>query len=173
MSLYKSAKSPFYIYDFQINGRRFFGSTKARNKKDAEAVERDLKAKAKAEIEQEKRTGNGPLSLDIATGRYWNEVGQHHANDANTWRELERLNAYFGKDKRLDEIRDAEVAAFVANRRKQTVKGKKEGKDGNPAPMIAPRTVNASTVLLKSIFNRAERTWRYSFPSSRTGGTTC
>ena len=164
MSLHKSPKSPFYSYDFIINGRRFFGSTKARNKKDAEAVERQLKAKAKADIEQEKRTGNGPLILDIATGRFWTEVGQHHVNASNTWRELERVNGYFGKDKRLDEITDADVAAFVAWRRKHTVRVKKKHKDDAPVKLIAPRTVNASIVLLKSIFTRAERTWRYSFP---------
>lgn len=164
MSVYKDARSPFYSYDFQIQRRRFFGSTEARNKKDAEAVEKQLKAKAKADLEQEKVTGTGPLTLDIAAGRYWTEVGEHHKQAKDTFRELERLVGFFSKDKRLDEIKDADVAAFVSWRRKQTVKGRKASKDGTPAPLIAPRTVNAGTILLAAIFLRAERTWRYSLP---------
>ncbi|WP_442872908.1 tyrosine-type recombinase/integrase [Aurantimonas sp. C2-3-R2] len=147
-----------------MDGRRFFGSTKARNKKDAEAVERDVKAQAKADIAQEKRTGSGPLTLDYAAGRYWREVGEHHAQNRDTFRELDRLLGFFGKDKRLDTIKDADLAAFVSWRRKQTVERRGKNKDAPPAPLIAPRTVNAGTVLLKAIFMRAERTWRYSFP---------
>ncbi|WAJ26269.1 tyrosine-type recombinase/integrase [Antarcticirhabdus aurantiaca] len=164
MSVFKGPKSPFYQYDFQIDGRRFHGSTKAKNKKDADAVERELKAKAKADLEQEKKTGSGPITMRFAAGRYWTEVGEHHKQAKDTFRELERLVGFFGKDKRLDEIKDADVAAFVSWRRKQTVKGRKASKDGTPAPLIAPRTVNAGTILLSAIFLRAERTWRYSLP---------
>lgn len=164
MSVYKSPKSPFYGYDFQIDGRRFFGSTKARNKKDAEAVERELKAKAKADIAEEKRVGSGPLTLDTAFGKYWTEIGQHHANAQTTYRDLERILAYFGKDQRLDEVGDAELAALVSWRRAQTPKGRKAVK-GKPLQLIAPATVNRSTVeLLKAVIGRARRTWRHSFP---------
>ena len=95
MSVYKSPKSPFYSYDFKLHGRRFYGSTKARNKKDAEAVERQLKAKAKADLEQERRTGNGPLTLDVAAGHFWDEVGQRHAGSTDAFRNLERLLDFF------------------------------------------------------------------------------
>lgn len=164
MSLHKPAKSPFYQYDFIIKGRRFYGSTEARNKKDAEAVERDLKAKARADIEQEKKTGNGPLLLRHAGGRYMTEVGDHHANAANTFTEIERLIGFFGPDQRLDAITNDDVARMVAWRRGHTVKGRKEDKDGNPVKVIAPRTVNATTVALKSLMNRAQDTWGHQFP---------
>lgn len=165
MSLYKTAKSPFYQYDFQINGRRFLGSTKARNKKDAEAVEKELKAKARTDLEREKITGKGPLTLDVACGRYWTEIGEHHAGHMDTWRDLQRLITHLGRDKRLDEITDADVAALVAWRRKQTIKGRVKDKDGNPVDLIAASTVNRSTTgVLKKLFTRAKRTWRYQFP---------
>jgi integrase len=165
MSVYKSPKSPFYSYDFRLHGRRFFGTTKAKSRKAAEAVERGLRAKARADVEAERRTGNGPLTLDIAAGRYWQEVGQHHAGSANTWRDLERLLRYFGKGKRLDQITDADVAALVAWRRGQTLKGRAEDKDGRPVAAISPSTVNRSTTaVLKKVFTRAKRTWRYTFP---------
>ena len=165
MSVYKRANSPFYAFDFQLGGHRFFGSTKARNKKDAEAAERELKAKAKADVEALKRTGNGPLTLDIAAGRYWQEKGQHHADSAATYRDLARLVEFFGKTKRLDQITDADVAALVAWRRDQTLKGKTKARDGSPIPKVANATVNRSaTAVLKKLFMRAKRTWRYTFP---------
>ncbi|GLS99497.1 integrase [Sphingobium jiangsuense] len=169
MSVYKPPKSPFYSYDFRIQGRRFYGSTKARNKKDAELVERQIKAKAKADIEAEKRTGNGPLTLDVACGRYWSEVGERHANSGDTYRNLARLVEFFGADKRLDEITDADVAAMVAWRsgHQATVMVRNEAGDlvKKPVRPVTPATVNrTATQVLKALFSRARRTWRYSFP---------
>jgi hypothetical protein len=43
MSLYKSPKSPFYRYDFVIEGHRFHGSTRRATRREAEAVERAIK----------------------------------------------------------------------------------------------------------------------------------
>ena|SRR5271166_2737441 len=159
MSVYKRGKSGFYSYDFWLGGIRFLGNTEAKNKKDAESVERAAKGKAREDIGAKSRTGNEPLIMRIAAGRYWQEVGQHHAGSATTYRDLERLVGYFGKDRRLDEIGDADVAALVAWRRKQTIKGRKG------VATIAPATVNRSTTeVLKKIFTRAKRTWRYQFP---------
>ena len=105
-------------------------------------------------------TGNGPLILDIAAGRYWLEVGQHHAGSDTTKRDLARLVERLGPTKRLDQITDADVSALVAWRRAQTIKGNK-GK----ASKSLPATVNRSTLEpLKKLFTRAKRTWRYSFP---------
>jgi integrase len=164
MSVYKSAKSQYYSYDFQLDNRRFFGSTKAKNRKQAEAVERDLRAKARADIEAEKRTGNAPLTLDVAAGRYFQEVGQHHADSDATFRNLNRLVHYFGKTKRLDQITDADVSALVAWRRAQTIKGRVKDMDGNPVAAVSPATVNRSTTeVLKKLFTRAKRTWRFQF----------
>ncbi|WP_137871273.1 site-specific integrase [Sphingopyxis sp. 2PD] len=169
MSIYKSPKSPFYSYDFQLNRRRFHGTTKARNKKDAEIVERQIKAQAKVDMEQERLTGNGPLTIDIATGRYWTEVGQYHSGSGDTWTNLQRLIDFFGSAKRLDEISDREVAALVAWRRAQFVMVNKRDEDGKltqcPVRPLAPATVNRSTILpLRALFGRASRVWRYQLP---------
>jgi integrase len=165
MSVYKSAKSPFYAYDFQIDGRRFHGSTKARSKRDAEAVERQLKATAKAEIAQEVKAGHGPITLDFAAGRYWTEVGQHHRGSLNTHHYLDLLISFFGPNKRLDQITDDDVAALVAWRRAQPVHGRAKTKDGKVARVVGHATVNRTALLpLKAIFTRAKRTWRYSLP---------
>ncbi|MBE7731464.1 tyrosine-type recombinase/integrase [Devosia faecipullorum] len=165
MSVFTAAKTPFYQYEFQVHRRVFRGSTKARSKKEALAVEKELKAKARADMEQEKRTGNGPLTLDLAAGRYWEEVGKHLANSGTTWTDLDRLIKFFSGDTRLDQITDREVAGLVSWRRGQTKQGRAKKADGTQMQLIAPATVNRSTtVLLKSLFTRARRTWRYQFP---------
>lgn len=142
---------------FSFRSRRFSGNTEARNKKDAEAVERQLKAEANADLDEAKRTGNGPLLLRHAAGRYWQEVGQHHRDGAGTWNAFDLLTKHFGPDKRLDEITDADVAGLVAWRRTHTVKGK--GKKP-----IGPATVNRSVVEpLRKLFIRARVAWRHQF----------
>ncbi len=46
----------------------------------------------------------------------------------------------------------------------QTVMGRKVDKGGNPVKLIAPRTVNATTLTLKFVMNRAQDTWGHQFP---------
>jgi integrase len=161
MSVYKSAKSPFYAYDFVVNGHRFHGSTKTGNKKEALVVEAGVRAQAKKDIAIAKTTGQGPLTINVAAGRYWNEVGKHLTNHLDTWRALERLIKYFGKEKRMDAITDADVAALVAWRRSQRRWGKTHYKDDREMATVSNATVNRdTTAMLKRLFMRARRTWK-------------
>jgi integrase len=157
MSVYKKPGYPHYYFDFQISGKRFHGSTEAGNQKDAEAAEKRLKLKARADIEAQRQTGNAPMSLDMAAERYWNEVGQGHKDAAATWTNLRRIIGFIGKDKRLDAITDADVAALVAWRRNQAVKGQTR--------KVAPATVNRSAIEpLRKILNRARKVWHVALP---------
>ena len=158
MSVFKRPGAETYSFNFQVRGRRISGNTQARNKKDAEAVERQLKAKAKADMEAERRTGNGPPTLNDAAGRYWQEAGKDHRDSAATHRNLVRLIEYFGAGKRLDEIGDADVSALIAWRRTQTLRGRKGGKP------VSHSTVNRSTTeVLRKLFTRARKAWGYQF----------
>jgi hypothetical protein len=57
MSVRKDPRSPYWHYDFQISGRRFYGSTKARTERDAEAVERAVRERARnGHIQPRKRS---------------------------------------------------------------------------------------------------------------------
>jgi hypothetical protein len=133
-------------------------NTATRNKRDAEAVERELKRKARTDIEAKKRTGQGPLLLRFAAGRYWDEVGQYHRDKKGTWHSLELLVKRLGADKRLDEITDTDVVGLVAWRRQHTVKGR--GKKP-----ISNATVNRSVVeSLRKLFIRARTFWRCQSP---------
>jgi hypothetical protein len=146
MSVFRDPRSPFWRYDFQWRGHRFFGSTKAKSKREAEAVERGIREQSKQQVAQAQAAATS-LRLDDVAGRYWNEVGQHHVNDADTWRQIEKLIEFLGKDKIITEIIGDDVAKLVAWRRGHRVR---KGR------LISPYTVNDTTEQLKKLFTRAK-----------------
>lgn len=162
MSVYRPKGSPYYQFDFEIRGHRFYGSTKRTNRREAEAVEDREKALARQRVVASEAAKTS-LRLDDIAGRYWAEVGQYHAGKDNTWRDLERLVEHFGRDKLLTEITDDDVARLVAWRRGHRVIRSK-GRKAAEAPLIANATVNRSTTeVLKKLFTRARRAWRVRF----------
>jgi integrase len=159
MSIYRPKGSPFYHFDFVWRGNRVHGSTKTTNKREAEKAERVERERFKAHAEQVSAASSS-LRLDDVAGRYWLEIGQHHAGADNTERLISYLIDFFGKDKLLTEITGNDVANLVAWRR-----GHKR-RDGS---LISPYTVNDTLEQLKKLFTRAkawgvrfhhEPTWR-------------
>ncbi len=165
MSIYKNPKSPFYQYDFQVSGSRFFGSCETRNKKEAEAIERQLKDKAKEDAKTIKRTGKMPMTLDIAAGRYMQEVMQGKASESDSYRALQRLIKSIGANTRMDDITDSHVAMYVMNRKQETRWGKKEFKDGTPVATVSGATINREVAVLKRLFFRSRKTWKIPLPN--------
>jgi integrase len=160
MSVYKPKKSPFYQYDFQLNGHRFFGSTECTTRKDAEKLESVERAKAKALVKAMKRSAVSLLIDDVAD-RLWNESAQHDAAPDATETNLARLIEYFGKAKSLTDIDHNETKKMVAWRRGHRVTRyrKVNGKrvlDQN-TPLISASTVNRSaTKVLQRLFTFAK-----------------
>ena len=126
MSVLKDSRSPYWRFDFQVGGHRFFGSTKARTRREAEAVERAEKEKAKRHVAQARAAATS-LRLDDVAGRYWQEVGQHHAGARNTERQLGYLIDFFGKDMVITDIGDGDLTKLVAWRRGHQSRGGKHG----------------------------------------------
>jgi len=165
MSVYKPKNSPHYHYDFVVGGQRFYGSTGSSNRREAESQERLKREGAKAAHKSAKASEGGPLTISKAATRYYNEVGVRHANADTTDTDLMRLVEYFGEAKLLVDIDDAEVAKLVQWRSKHHAWGREERADKKPMQLVTPATVNRSTTLvLKKLFTRAKRTWRYTFP---------
>ncbi|MFA1676252.1 tyrosine-type recombinase/integrase [Rhizobium mongolense] len=147
-----------------MNGRRFHGTTKARNRRDAEAIERQLKEQAKRDAEQLRKSGNTPLTIDTAIGRYWTEMAQYRADKDTYFSVLERIVLYFGKDTRLDEIDDEAVTALVAYKRKQFRWGKSKLKHAQ-VKTLSNATINRETLVpLKATFRRAKLMWGCNLP---------
>jgi integrase len=155
VSVYKDPRSPYYQYSFAIRRHRFYGSTKCTSRREAEAVEKDEKEKAKKRIAEQKDAKTS-LILDHIIDRYWQEVAKHQASAKNTWGHLERLIDFFGKHQLLAEITDDDVSRFVAWRRGHS--SKKAGQ------LVAPGTVNhTTTCLLRRLFHCAKTRWNVRF----------
>lgn len=158
MSVYRPKGSPFYHFDFQVGGDRVYGSTKQKERRLAEAVERDEKRKAQAAAKPKKR-GRGPMTFNAAAGRYWDEVGQHTDSADETERNLERLVTWIGPDTPIAEITDDAVSRLVARRRGEYRWGKKR------LGLVSPGQVNRSvTQLLRRVFTRARKVWKQALP---------
>jgi integrase len=156
VSVFKDSRSPYWRFDFEFRGHRFYGSTKATTRRAAEAVERVEREKAKERLAQQE-AARSSLRLDDLAGRYWAEVGQRHAGATNTWKQLERIVDFFGKDKLIIEITSDDVAKLVAWRR-----GHRVERGGKRGALIGPFTVNDTTEQLRKLFTRA-KTWGVRF----------
>jgi integrase len=151
MSVYRPKASPFYQFDFQLEGHRFHGSTKCTTEREAKAVERAERERARAFVKAA-RSSSTSLKLDDIGNRYLDEVGQYHAGSDTTERDVARIVDHLSADKLITEITDDDVAKLVAWRRGHRVKGRKH------APLISPSTVNRSTTeVLKKLFTFAKR----------------
>ena len=162
MSVYKPKGSEIFVYDFQWRGHRFSGSTGAKSKRQAEQIERGERDKAKRAADKAASINSSPITLDVACGRYWDEVGQHAKSSSQIEWSIDYLLKHFGEDKPLREITDADVANLVAKRRADFVENfliKKHRVQSTPK-RVSSGTVNRSvTEPLRRIMLRARDVW--------------
>jgi integrase len=145
MSVYRPKNSPFFHYDFRLRGHRFNGTTGETSERAARSVEKVERAQAALDLERRTKIKAAPMTIDIATGRYWLEVGRFHKRSDNTLRAITWLKDMIGKSTRLSDIKNPTVAELVAKRRGGGVK---------------PATVNRYvTEMLRRVLNRARDVW--------------
>lgn len=165
MSVFKLRNSPFYQFDFQIQGLRFSGSTKCRNERDAKDYEKARRAEAERIVADNVTTGRKPLTVEKAFTRWWNEVGSR-GNDPDIQRALDWLKAKIGPQVYLHDITDDIVSLAVEARRRCVMKA---GKDEDGKQLYRPlsaRTVNKTVVsLLSRVMNKARENWSASIPN--------
>ncbi|TGQ95370.1 site-specific integrase [Mesorhizobium sp. M8A.F.Ca.ET.208.01.1.1] len=166
MSVYirADARDGTYTYDFQLQGRRFSGSTERTSKREAKDVERARRAEAKAAIAVEKAFADPNMTVAVATSRYWIEIGQNHRNWKNTEWSMAWLVAHFGPDLPLHAINDEKVAAMVARRRGEFVPSQRKPgrkyRTREARRRVSPATVNRTvTQPLREIVLRAGAVW--------------
>lgn len=80
MSVYRDKRSQFFQYEFQIQRRRFYGSTQRDNELEAREVEKEKRRQAIEQLERERAEQRAPLTLGRACERWWSEHGQHLAD---------------------------------------------------------------------------------------------
>jgi hypothetical protein len=158
MSVYRDKRSPYYQYDFQHEGHRFYGSTKCKTRREAEKFEAVELEKAKGLVKATRRA-RASLAIDDVADRLWNDNAQYDADPRATETNLARLIEYFGKDKPLTDIGHNEAKQLVAWRRGHRVsrRGKLTKEKREALPLITNSTVNRSTTkVLQRLFTFAK-----------------
>jgi integrase len=158
MSVYRDKRSPFYQFDFWIDGNRFHGSTKCTSQKDAIKFETAEVEKARALIKAARRS-KASLAIDDVAARLWNDEAHDDADPKATETNLARLIEYFGESKSLTDIDHSEAKKLVAWRRGHRVsrRGKLTKEQKEALPLISNATVNRSTTkVLQRMFTFAK-----------------
>lgn len=159
MSVFKVRNSPYYQFDFQIQGLRFSGSTKERNERDAKEFEKARRAEAKRIVEENRKSGRQPMTVQVACDRWWDEVGSR-GNDPDLRRALNWLIEQIGPKVALHDIVDDTVSRAVEARRAMVMKAGLDSKGVQLYRPLSARTVNKTVPdLLSRVMNRARENW--------------
>lgn len=159
MSVYKRPGAQTYSFDFRLKGHRFSGDTERTSKREAEAVERLKRDEARTAV-AEGLALDKPDTWELASSRWWLEVGQHHKNSETTLKSLDWLTRHVGRDRRLRDIDDNFVAGLVARRRAETRQVGRLADRGKQRP-VSPATVNRTmTEPLRKVLLRAKNIWK-------------
>lgn len=157
MSIYRTARSPFWQYDFRIDGYRFSGSTKCRHENDAAGFEEARKTDAQIIVDRIRAAGAEPLTLKAAADRWWNTHGSTLA-DRQIKSALDRLVEIIGGKTYLHDISDDIVARLVDQRSRDTRRDSTVDDKQLYRP-ITPSTVNRTIDLLRRVVRRARDNW--------------
>lgn len=164
MSTYKPKGSSVYVYDFRRGGRRFLGSTGEKTKRRADAVEVQAKLDAEEQIRKQRASRRAPMTVDVAFGRYWQEIGQFAATAGAIEAALALALDVLGKDTRLDEVTDDHISKLVAARRGNLTAAGKDLDGKQVWKPVTNATVNRTTQIIRRVFVRAGKNWKALLP---------
>ena len=152
MSVYKPKGSPYYWYDFQVKGRRFYDSTGTQSERKARDIEAAAREKA---VRGNYYPNEEKMTLDVAAGYYWEDVAKAQSSAETTEYQLANLIKLIGKDVYLSEISSKVVAGFMRRRRGET------SRNGG---FISPSSVNREVQLLRRVMYRARDVYEIAIP---------
>jgi hypothetical protein len=159
MSIFKVRNSPYFQFDFQIKGHRFYGSTESKNERDAKEVEKAKRAEALRIVTDAVTTGSKPMTIATACNRWWDEVGRH-GSDPDLERALGWLSDQIGPMVALHDVNDDMLSRAVEARRRCVMRAGVDDKGKQLYRPIGPRTVNKTvTSLLRRVIRRARKNW--------------
>lgn len=161
MSLYRPKRrdrsvSPWWHYDFSLDGVRFRGCTRCRVKREAARIEeRERKRALHGEAERP------VIMLSQAFARYTNDHARYLPSAKDVVRAMDRLLARLG-DVPLHHLTDNDVATLVARRR---------GDRARHRPgLVSNATVNRDTELLRRVVRTADDKWGCAVPKKLRWG---
>lgn len=157
MSVYLSKKSPYFRFDFELQGQRHHGSTKVTTRCDAEKFEEGERAR----VSEARRAVAAPMPLivgDVAR-RYWENVGRYEIHAQRIWNDLERVVKYLDKPgvkMLLSDISDIDVTKMVDRRWTQRGIGGRN-RQGKESASISASTIHDSIIdPLEKLFAHAK-----------------
>ena len=145
MAVYQRADTPFWWYDFTVNGRRFRGSSGATGKQAAKAVEAVRRQEAAVATPQ-----SGRWRVRTMTGTYLEAHAQHLPSAYTIGYQLENLNSGLGPNLFISELTGEHVINYRAKRR---------------GAGLANASVNRELALLKACINFAATYYGQARPS--------
>jgi len=109
---FRKKGSPFWHYDFQINGSRYAGSTKTKDVRKAKKIE--AHARMKAEAGQSDKTA---FNVATALGTYFIEVSQFQSSAATTRSQTKAILEHLDGDKLLSQLSQGDLNNLQARMR--------------------------------------------------------
>ena len=157
MAVYK--RGNVWWMSFQLDGQHLQKSTKCKNKRDAEAVERAYRTQlAKGEVGLEPKPDPPPFDSAMAEYLSWAET--EHRSKPNTLRSYMNVSKpliSFYKAKRLDRIEPGEIECYKQFRSSEKCRPRTKSIRRPNAPSkrstLKPATINRELALLKILFN--------------------
>ena len=140
MSVYKRKGSPYYHVEFQLNGERIRRSTHVVSRREAQAIERQIRAEV---AKQQSKPHRQSLTLDEAAGRWWAEHG-HTLRSKSVETYTRQILESFGRHIELGDIRTSDVDDAVRRWR---------------ANGSGPANIGRRLSVIRSILRRADRIW--------------
>ncbi len=152
MSLYKPKNSPYWHYDFQIEGVRLRGPTRVSDKREARKIADKVRLDYIRGIYEKRQP---TMIMAEVAHRFWEHKGRHEKASKTVWGQLCRIVDRLKPSTRLDHVTSGMLADYIATR--------KEDETSRRAPP-SNATINREIQLLRRIVNFAEEVWEVATP---------
>lgn len=153
MRVTKRKGSPFYWYDFTIDGTRFRASSETNDKPLAVSI---ATAKRNELLRQVHLGDKASLTLNEASALYWLQHAQHTKwADSTVKIHCRHLIRLLGKDTPFDQINDAVVAKYIAARRGENI-----AHNNHKKKLVSPSTINREVATLSGMQTKIKE-WGY------------
>lgn len=150
MPVRKREGTPFYWYSFNLNGRRFRGSTGETTERAAKEVERDQYQLAKRTFASRK-----DWTLQAVVNTYWTENAKFKASADSILGHLAHVQRILGKGLKTSKLTDGALMDYRAKRRGERLRGK----------VPAENSINRDFAYLRAAYEHCHRVHKQPLPA--------
>lgn len=163
MSVFKrwDGKSPFYYYEFKIDGKPFRGSTKCTTEREALAFEKAERERRRLEIAASVARAAAPDTVDMVFARYWKAHGHKLSWAYTVERHMGDMIEFFGAETQFASIGNAEVAKMLEAYEAKTERRNRGGKTTR-AGRPSDSSLNRRLAVFRGIYMMARDAWELS-----------